>query len=395
MKYEKSHPWIKFKLSVNTTDYAFWLKIGEIASKCEHLSGVPLRPSFAENLNRIFLAKGVMATTAIEGNTLSEEQVLQQVDGNLKLPPSQDYLKQEVANIIDAYNEEIKAQMYPNTESPKLCAELIKKYNRQVLRDLEVEENVIPGEFRDFSVVVGNVYRGTPAEDCDFLIDRLCEWLNGPDFIAPSEELKTPFAVIKAVIAHVYLAWIHPFGDGNGRTARMIEFHILFSSGLPLPAAHLLSDHYNTTRTQYYRELDKANKNGGDLMPFLHYATQGLLDGLRNQIEQVREHQMDVAWENYVYERFRSQKSSVTHKRRRDLVLELGLHDTVKVSEIENLSPAVARMYAKAGDRMLQRDLNALASMDLILRGRNVVYSRKNKMRAFLPARVVEEASVL
>jgi Fic family protein len=391
MKYEQSHPWITFSLAVEQKDYAFWLKVGEIASKCEHLSGVPLRPGFARDLNKIFLAKGVMATTAIEGNTLSEEQVLQQIDGDLKLPPSQEYLQQEVQNILDACNEEINAQITDGIVSPSLCPDLIKKYNRQVLKDLEVEEGVIPGQYRPFSVLVGNVYRGAPAEDCDYLIERLCDWLNGPDFIPPSEELRVPFTVIKAIVAHVYLAWIHPFGDGNGRTARMMEFHILFSSGLPLPAAHLLSDHYNTTRPKYYRELDRASKSGGDLMPFLHYATQGLVDGLRDQIRRVQDHQMDVAWENYVHERFREKKTSPTQKRRRDLVLELSSHEWVQVSDIEDLSPAVARMYANAGDRMLQRDLNALMNMDLIFRSGKKVKARKGIVRAFLPARVREE----
>lgn len=56
------------------------------------------------------------------------------------------------------------------------------------------------------------------------------------------------YAIFKAVVAHLYLAWIHPVGDGNGRTARLVEFQILLSSGVPSPAAHLLSNHYNQTR---------------------------------------------------------------------------------------------------------------------------------------------------
>ncbi|MBI4725858.1 hypothetical protein HY768_01300 [candidate division TA06 bacterium] len=51
-------------------------------------------------MHLIYLAKGVAATTAIEGNSLSEEQVLQHMEGTLKLPPSKKYLAQEVDNII-------------------------------------------------------------------------------------------------------------------------------------------------------------------------------------------------------------------------------------------------------------------------------------------------------
>lgn len=391
MDYQKTHPWIRFQLSLTLDDYSLWLRLGEIASKCEHLAGVPLRPEIANELHKIYLAKGVLATTAIEGNTLSEDQVKQEIEGTLKLPPSQAYLQKEVQNILAICNEEIRIQLGPADGCMDLSPELIKSYNSRVLDGLEVGEDVVPGQVRTHSVVVGNVYRGAPPQDCEFLLTKLCEWLNSGDFVPPNEDLKVPFALIRAIVAHLYLAWIHPFGDGNGRTARLMEFHILFSSGIPLPAAHLLSDHYNRTRTQYYRELDRASKLNGDLMPFIRYATQGFLDGLRDQLGRVKNQQLIVAWENYVHDRFRDKQTSTTQKRRRDLVLELSRFGWVKVSEIEELSPRIARMYAKAGDRMLQRDLNAVAEMGLVDRKYGKVLARRYVIEAFLPSTVVFE----
>lgn len=219
-------------------------------------------------------------------------------------------------------------------------------------------------------------------------MDRLCEWLSGSYFDAPDDELRVPMAIVKAVVAHVYLAWIHPFGDGNGRTARLIEFHILFSSGVPLPAAHLLSDHYNKTRTEYYRQFTLASRSGGDLLPFIRYALDGFLDGLRGQIAMIREQQMVVAWENYVHERFREMRTSPTQKRRRDLVLELSRHDWIETAKIELLTPRLARDYANAGDRMLQRDLNAITKLGLTERRHGRIRAKKHLIRAFLPGRV-------
>ena len=57
-------------------------------------------------------------------------------------------------------------------------------------------------------------------------------------------------AILRAITAHLYLIWIHPFGDGNGRLARLVEFTILLKSGIPSIAAHLLSNHYNATAEQ-------------------------------------------------------------------------------------------------------------------------------------------------
>jgi len=391
MKYENSHPWLKFSLRIPPDDYHLWLLLGEVASKVQHLSGVPLRPDVAADLHRVYLAKGVLATTAIEGNTLSEEQVRQLIDGKLELPKSQQYLQQEVQNIIDVCNREAKELLKPDGSERYLDRALIEQYNRDVLKGLELSEGTVPGQLRQHSVVVGNVYRGAPAEDCEYLLDRLCTWLNSDDFLPSEEDLRVPFALIKAIVAHVYLAWIHPFGDGNGRTARLIEFHILFANGIPLPAAHLLSDHYNLTRAGYYRELAKASASGGDLVPFIRYALRGFLDGIRDQIGRIRGQQMAVAWENYVHDCFRKLRTSPTQKRRRELVFDLtDRGDWADVAEIPLLTPKLAREYATAGERMVQRDLNSLANMGLISRRHGKVMANRHMIQAFLPRRVEE-----
>lgn len=68
-------------------------------------------------------------------------------------------------------------------------------------------------------------------------MNELCQWLNGPDFVPPQDpkgaELVPAFGIIKAIVAHLYLAWIHPFGDGNRRTARLVDVFILMSAGVP------------------------------------------------------------------------------------------------------------------------------------------------------------------
>lgn len=55
--------------------------LGEACSKCEHISSVPLQPKTAAYLHQLYLAKGALATTAIEGNTLSEAEVVKHLEG--------------------------------------------------------------------------------------------------------------------------------------------------------------------------------------------------------------------------------------------------------------------------------------------------------------------------
>lgn len=382
--FERTHPWIEFHADLAEIGPEFWLYLGEAVSKCEHLARVPLRPATAEKLHQLYLAKGVAATTAIEGNTLSEAEVLRAVEGKLEVPPSKEYQKQEVENIIAACNE-IGRQVAADA-IPTLSPELIRGFNKQILDGLPPKEGVEPGAYRTHSVVVGGVYRGAPAEDCPWLMDRLCEWLNGGEFAA-KPEMELMYAIIKAVLAHVYLAWIHPFGDGNGRTARLIEFYLLLAAGVPSPAAHLLSNHYNETRAEYYRQLEHASKSGGNLLPFLRYAVRGLVDGLRAQLGFVWEQQWDMTWQNHVHELFQH-KSSSSEVRQRHLALDLGSrNDWVNVSEISELTPRLAKAYANKTAKTVQRDLNALASMKLIERESRRVRARRELIFAFLPLR--------
>lgn len=391
MTYEQTHPWITFRLDLRQADWGLWLDLGEAASKCEHLAGAPLQPEVARRLHEIFLAKGAAGTTAIEGNTLSEAQVLQHIRGELHLPPSQAYLQQEVENIVRACNGIAQAIVGPEA-TPQLGTELLCHYNRQVLEGLELKPDVVPGALRTHSVIVGSVYRGAPAEDCRYLLDRMCQWLN-QEFSAPSPAQRLPFAILKAAIAHLYLAWIHPFGDGNGRTARLLEFHILLEAGVPLPAAHLLSDHYNRTRSDYYRQLDAASKSGGDVLPFLRYACRGLVDGLREQIKEVRHQQWQVMWEHHVHETFRHHKSNESTKRQRDVVLALGnTGGWLEVSRVAQLTPQLAAAYARKTERTLQRDLNDIFATGLIERTHGKVRAKREMILAFLPARAATAA---
>ncbi len=385
---EESHPWIAFDArALNEVHPRLWMLLGEARSKCEHLAGAPLKPEIAERFYRVTLIKGAQATTAIEGNTLSEEQVAGILDGSFEAPPSRKYQEIEVRNVLDALTK-IDGQVRRG-EYPKLTRELLCDFNRQVLVGLEdqMDDSTVPGEVRNHSVVVGR-YRGAPAEDCEYLLDRLCDWLEGPDFKAPDRDIDFALMLVRAVLAHLYIAWIHPFGDGNGRTARLVEFLILARSGkVPLPAAHLLSNHYNLTRDRYYRELDKASKSGGDITGFIAYAIEGFIDGIRSQIDEVRGQQLSVAWINFVHEvmsRFPTGKAS---DRQRELVLAMPFDRAVPRSELTGLTPRLAQQYAQAGPRTISRDLNRIERAGLITRvGRSNFGSSIYQMAAFLPA---------
>jgi len=383
--YLQTHPWIDFRLDLRGADPELWMLLGEARSRIEHIAGSLLRPESAQELHRVYLAKGVLATTAIEGNTLSEDEARQLVDGTLRLPPSREYLAREMHNVIDAFNEITREVIGSDDSFSALDRATIERYNAMILAGLSVEEGVTPGELRRHSVVVAN-YRGAPAEDCEYLLDRLCHWLLSDDFRAPSPDWKLPYAILKAILAHLYLAWIHPFGDGNGRTARLVELRLLFEAGVPTPATHLLSNHYNQTRTEYYRHLALASRSPDGVRSFVKYAVVGFVDGLRDQLAAIRAQQLRDRWEQYVYERFGSAKGGAEQRRRR-LVLDLAASGSQPVPKhaLRRLSPQLAESYAGKTDKTLTRDVNTLVSEGLLRRSAEGYTANREIVEAFRP----------
>lgn len=380
--YQQTHPWITFTVDLTRLSHKTWLLLGEAESKCEHIAGVPLRPEVARQLHAVYLSKGIHGTTSIEGNTLSEDEVLRRVQGELPLPPSREYLGREIDNIVAACNQIVDDVVMGRPL--ELTPERVADFNRQILSGLDLGEGVEPGKVRTHSVGVLS-YRGAPAEDCGYLLAEMCTWLNERLDVDDSDMAFT-VAVLKAVLAHLYIAWIHPFGDGNGRTARLVEFQLLVQAGLPVPAAHLLSGFYNKTRDAYYRELDRTSKQPYSVASFVHYALRGFVDELREQLEVIRAEQLQVTWENYVHELFRDHDTPA-RRRQKHIVLDMPAEQPVPTSRLPVLSARVAAAYAGRGQKTVTRDVNALIQLRLIRRVRGGILANRAVIRAFLPVR--------
>ena len=331
-------------------------------------------------LHQIYLERGVQATTAIEGNTLTVDDISQRIRGLLKLPPSKEYLGQEVDNIIEVCNE-ILDSMTSGDVIP-MTPDRIKELNRAVLKGLELDPGIIPGEIPSHRYGVAD-YVAAPREDCDYLLARLCDWLQEIESGQVLDD-RTATAILCAILSHLYLVWIHPFADGNGRTARLMEHQILAAAGVPSPATHLLSNHYNETRTEYYRQLRLSSRVNNGAIGFAVYSLQGFVDGLKEQMAQIQEQQLSILWENYVHKQLPG--SGRSNIRKRELVLGLSrLNVATPRHELRLLSPEVASTYATVTERTLSRDIADLEKSGLIERTRNGIRACKEIVLGFLP----------
>lgn len=370
--YEETHPWLRFRLDSAHAPPELWVLLGECQARCRQISGVPLRPQTARYVQQRYLARGAWGSAAVSGNALREEDIHDSLEGRLESPAEREPLFRQVWNIAEACTR-IRDQVVAGNPPP-LSVDRLQELNRLVLLDLESAGNRPAGE----------AYPGAPREEVAHLVDRLCDWLNGEEFRA-SAGMAIVQGILKGVATHAYLMWIRPFECGNGRTARLAEYQVLVTSGVPGPAAHLLSYHYGRTPDEYAAQLDKAGPNGGSLFGFVEYAVRGFLEGLRQQLAMIRELHVDVVWRSHVQDSIR-EKAGPMKDRWQTLVKELSLHrDPVRFRDLLHLSPRLAELYADRTPKTLSRDLAALRKLGLLTRGRNGYRAARERVLGFLP----------
>lgn len=118
------------------------------------------------------------------------------------------------------------------------------------------EYQIIPGKFRNFEVAVG-AHQPPASKSLEKFIARFCEAYKN----IPIGEI-----LIAAAASHHRLAWIHPFGDGNGRVVRIFTSSLLKAYGLNGGGIWSISRGLARNRSQYYAKLAIADQGRqGDL----------------------------------------------------------------------------------------------------------------------------------
>lgn len=110
-----------------------------------------------------------------------------------------------------------------------------------------------PGQLRDFPIVItGTTHRPPDHQLVPTLVDEMCEYVND------NWNVRTPNHLASYVMWR--LNWIHPFGDGNGRTSRASSYMILcVRLGFRLPGAPTIPERIANDKPPYYSALDAAD----------------------------------------------------------------------------------------------------------------------------------------
>ncbi len=332
------------------------------------IADLPILPDLASQLDQELIRRSIHGTAAIEGNPLSEEQVGEVLSGEAGAE-LKGRAAREIRNLQAAYNRlRSREKSEPDSERKngddflELTEDYIKEIHKTITAGIDYNLNE-PGTYRNHKVEVGDKNHGGKhippkvLDDIKNIMQAFIGWIN-------AESIKKdvhPF--VRAALAHYYLGMIHPFADGNGRTARFIEAAILSKAGFKyIPT--MLTNYYYRHIDDYYiafrqAETDKDN----DITKFITFILNGIIESMKKIRSQLIKFIRLFSLKDYY--RFLKEKRSITRRQYELLDLLSETSDAVDVNALYSKSPYNI-LYRKVSKDTARRDLKKLSKLSLL-----------------------------
>lgn len=323
------------------------------------ISDLPILPELSTRLEEEIIRRSIFGTAALEGNPLNEEEVAEIIAEPSKVKKPERGEK-EIQNLKSVYDF-VRDIKIPSTTPFPIEEALIKKVHAIITRGIRYYNNE-PGVYRNTLVKVGDADHGgvyTPPKclpDIKTLMKEFFSWMN-------SEEIITLPPEIRAAMAHYYLGLIHPFGDGNGRTARIIEALLLRMSGIRYVPV-MLSNFYYRNIDDYFLAFSNARKNKGDITPFLEFVLRGVVESLNEIRERIVGFIRRFSLRDY-YSYLKSSRE-ITQRQHDFLIMLLDYTKPFILEDLFTVSP-LKIIFRKVSERTARRDLKKLCEKDLLI----------------------------
>jgi len=226
-------------------------KIKNLEEEIDEFRQTPLDKIALEKLREHFRTHHIFHSAGIEGNrlTLQETALVLKEGIDISGKPLKDSIEVKNLGMAFDYLYELSQHSTPLTETD------IKQIHKLVIGD---DANLNPGDYRNIGVIIsGSEHKPPEPFEVPMKMMELVEWVN---------ENKDQSPIIVATIAHHEFVKIHPFKDGNGRTARIILNLLLLQRGYPI--CNIRRDE----RPAYYDALSLADN--GHYEPIIEVATK-------------------------------------------------------------------------------------------------------------------------
>lgn len=328
--------------------------IGQIEASKAIIDASPIIPAYEKKFQQDAIVRAVHYGTKLEGNELSFTEAAQVIEGKKVFAAKRDI--QEVINYRQVMD--YLEQLLEKTKRKEDC------YNKEVLLTIHrlTVDKIVPPEqagcFRKVQVSIRNTatdelfYRPPPPMEVPYLIDDFFAWLNS----AAADKIHP---VLKSGIVHYVLAAIHPFTEGNGRTARAMATLVLMREGYNIKRLFALEEYFDRHAEEYYNSLQAVSFQPGELSDkdatvWLEFFTTALRDELKRVEEKVRQLSSDIHLKNQL-----GGKQIPLTERQIKLVEYMRQYGGLRIIEAKELFPTIS-------DDTIWRDLRKLIEAGIV-----------------------------
>jgi Fic family protein len=316
------------------------------------LTQIPYQRSWAEELQKIQLKREVAGTSRIEGAEFTEREL----DAAMRETPEQlETRSQKQAAAAVATYRWIAQLPGDRPVDEALTFEV----HRRIVMGCD-DDHCAPGKLRgrDENVTFGSPrHRGVAGgNECAEAMRQL------------AEAVLTVFShhdpLIQALALHYHFAAMHPFLDGNGRTARALEALMLQRTGLRDTLFIAMSNYYYENKTAYLTALNETWDRNHDMTPFLKFALKGIENQCQHLFAEIRQQVAKALYRNTMNDLFgrlqspRKRVMSGRHVQILNLLLDAG------EIPLADISGKTRQFYAvKNPGKALVRDLMYLIQL--------------------------------
>ncbi len=342
------------------------------------LKKIPYQREWAAELEQMQLKREVAGTSKIEGADFTEREL----DIALRESPEQLVTRsqKQARAALETYRWIATLE-----EDRPITADLIREIHRRIVRGAD-DDHCEPGAIRrqDSNVTFGAPrHRGANGGDeCASAFDALVQ--------AAVTEYRDHDPLIQALALHYHFAAMHPFQDGNGRTARALEALMLGRAGLRDSLFIAMSNFYYDEKDAYLRALSEVRAGGYDLTPFLKLGLKGIATQCFRLFAEIRNQVSKALFRNVMYDlfdRLQSTRRRVIAKRQIQILKVLLRRDTIDMHELWRELFEANYKPLKDGWKAYIRDIVNLDELEA-LRLRRDNSSDGKKPRFFLQIRL-------
>jgi Fic family protein len=350
--YKIPENWIKYDI------FAIISELTEAKAAVLSLTAIPFQRSWAESLQAMELKREVAGTSRIEGADFTDRELEDAMGG---VTPEGELTRSQKQARAALSTYRWIADLEP---SRPIDGDLVRTIHRRIVTGCD-DDHCVPGELRPDGENVGfgrPVHRGAEGgTECQRAFDLLFDAVNG--------QFRGHDALIRALALHYHMGAMHPFQDGNGRTARAVEALILQRSQLKDSLFVAMSNYYYDEKPKYLQALSDVRSLDFDLTPFLKFGLTGIAKQCQRLLREIRAHVQKTLYRDVMtrmYGRLHSKRKRAMGRRQCEILNRL-----LDMEPIDYLAffDIIGKHYDGLENpvRAFVRDLNQLSAIRAII----------------------------